>query len=73
MVTATFTAPALPDGVVAVIVVELVTLTPVAAVPPKVTEAPLTKFVPVMVTLVPPAIGPELGDIAVTVGAGTYV
>ena len=61
----------MPDGVVAVIVVELVTLTPVAALPPMVTVAPLTKFVPVMVTLVPPAIGPELGDIAVTVGGET--
>ena len=40
-----------------------------AALPPMVTVTPLTKFVPVMVTLVPPAVGPELGDIAVTVGA----
>ena len=33
-----------------------------------VTVAPLTKLVPVMVTLVPPAVGPEFGEIAVTVG-----
>ena len=71
MVITIFAEPAVPAGVVAVMVVELVTLTPVAALPPMVTVVPLTKFVPVMVTLVPPAVGPELGDIAVTVGAAT--
>jgi len=46
-----------------VIVVEFVTVKVVAFVP--------VKFVPVIVTLVPPAIGPELGLMLVTVGAAT--
>ena len=52
------------------IVVLLLTATPVAAVPPIFTVAPLTKFVPVIVTAVPPAVVPELGLILLTVGAG---
>jgi hypothetical protein len=36
--------------------------------PPIVTSAPATKFVPVMVTEVPPLVEPELGEIPVTVG-----
>jgi len=56
-------------GVVAVMVVLLTTVTPVAAVPPKATVAPETKLVPVMVTLVPPVVGPEVGEIEETVGA----
>jgi len=54
---------------VAVIEVELATVTLVAAVPPMVTVAPLKKFVPVMVTDVPPLVLPEVGEIEVTVGA----
>src|SRR5689334_18914993 len=46
------------------------TLTPVAAVPPKLTAAPATKFAPVTVTAVPPPVGPLLGDTLLTVGAG---
>jgi len=53
-----------------VIEVLLTTFTPVAAAPPRLTEAPDRKPVPVMVTLVPPAAGPELGAIEVTFGAG---
>src|ERR1051325_8334835 len=68
--TTTFTAPAACAGVVAVIDVLLTKLTPVAAVPPRVTVAPLTKFVPVIVTDVAPFVLPELGEMAVTVGAG---
>ena len=49
-VTVTATGPALPAGVVAVIVVEFTTTTLVAAAVPKVTVAPVAKFVPVMVT-----------------------
>ena len=58
LVTVTVTAPALPAGVVAVIEVLLTTTTLVAAVPPNVTVAPAAKFVPVMVTPVPPPTGP---------------
>ena len=55
LVTVTVTAPALPAGVVAVMVVLFTTTTFVAAVPPNVTVAPAAKFVPVIVTAVPPA------------------
>jgi len=73
LVTITFTAPAAWAGAVAVIDVLPVTLTPVAAVPPRLTVVPEAKFVPVMVTAVPPAAGPEFGVIELTVGAGlTY-
>ena len=70
-VTVTVAAPALPAGVVAVIWVLLTTTTFVAAAPPNVTVGPAAKFVPVMVTAVPPATGPILGDMPVTVGTGT--
>ena len=63
-VTTTSTSPAACAPVVAVIVVWLTTVTPVAATPPIVTVAPSTNSVPVIVTLVPPAAGPEVGAIA---------
>src|SRR5580658_5891965 len=69
--TFTVTAPALPAGAVAVILVLLTTVTFVAAVLPNVTVAPEAKFVPVMVTAVPPAAGPLFGDTLVTVGTTT--
>ena len=69
MVTVTVTAPALPAGVVAVMLV-LLTTTLVAAVPPNVTVAPAAKFVPVIVTAVPPAVDPLLGATLLTVGTG---
>ena len=71
MVKTTSLAPALSAGVVAVRLVALTKLTSFAAAPPIVTVAPLTKSVPVIVTLVPPAVGPEIGLIDVTVGAAT--
>ena len=67
-VTVTVAAPALPVGVVAVIVVLLTTTTLVAVAAPKVTAAPAPKFVPVMVTGVPPAVEPALGEMLVTAG-----
>jgi hypothetical protein len=54
--------------VVAVIEVLFTTTTFVAAVPPKVTVAPVAKFVPVMVTAVPPNVDPLLGLTLLTVG-----
>src|SRR5204863_9694461 len=73
-VTVTSTVPSACAGVLAVIDVALATLTFVAAVPPKATVAPLTKFVPLIVTDVPPAIGPLLGATLVIVGpAGAAV
>ena len=57
-----------PAGLIAVSWVGDSTCTPVAATPPKVTVAGLAKLVPVMVTVVPPAAGPDDGDTFVTVG-----
>jgi hypothetical protein len=54
---------------VALIVVLPTTLMFVAAVPPKVTVTPDTRLVPVILTDVPPPLGPEDGEIEVTVGA----
>jgi hypothetical protein len=68
LVTVTDTAPALPAGVVAVIVVLFTTTTLVAAVLPNFTVAPAAKFVPVIVTAVPPATGPPFGATLLTVG-----
>ena len=73
VVTSTLEAPALPAGVVAVMVVASTTLTPVAAVPPMVTAVAPVMSVPVMVTLVPPRVVPVLGEMLVTVGGATYV
>ena len=70
-VTVTVTAPALPAGVVAVMVVLFTKVTLVAAIPANVTVAPEAKFVPVMVTDVPPAVDPLLGETLVTVGGAT--
>jgi len=70
VVTTTSFAPAVPEGVTAVIEVALTTTTLVAAAPPTVTVAPL-KFVPVMVIAVPAVNGPEDGLTLAIVGAAT--
>ena len=68
MVTVTSTTPALPAGEVAVTeVAVLAVIEP--AVAPNVTEVAEVRLVPVMTTLVPPAVGPLLGVTEVTVGA----
>jgi hypothetical protein len=54
-------------------VVLFTTATLLAAVPANVTVAPVTKFVPVMVTAVPPDVEPLLGDTLVTVGDATIL
>ena len=69
VVTVTSAVP-LPVGIMAVIWVSLSTETIVAAVEPNVTVAPVTKFVPVMLTEVPPDVDPLLGLTLLTVGAG---
>ncbi len=63
LVTTTSTAPAAAwTGVVTSMRVESTKVTVVAASPSKVTlVTPLSKFVPVMVTEVPPAVGPLVG------------
>ena len=73
VVTRTSAAPALLLGLVAVIDVALLTVKLVAAVMPKVMPLALLKLVPVMVTLVPPAIGPAVGETPVTAGAAVKV
>ena len=73
LVTTTLTAPAECAAVVAVMEVELTTVTPVADVPPRLTVAPAEKPVPVIVTDVPPLVLPEVGEIELTVGAGAVL
>jgi len=70
VVTSTLAMPAVPAGVVAVMVVAFTTVMPVAELPPMVTAVAPVKLVPVIVTGVPPKVVPEVGEIAVTVGAG---
>jgi hypothetical protein len=60
-----------PAGETAVIEVLELTTTPLAAAVPNVTLAPAAKFVPVIVTLVAPAVGPLFGLNALTVGSAT--
>jgi hypothetical protein len=56
-----------PGGATALICVGPRTEKLVAGVPPKETALALLRFVPVIVTTVPPAVGPELGLSAPTV------
>ena len=71
VVTVTSMVPAPAAGEVAVIEVVELTVTPVAGVPPKLTVlAPTINPVPMIVTLVPPPAGPDVGEIDVTVGGG---
>jgi hypothetical protein len=69
VVTLMSTAP-VPAGEVAVIDVAELNVKLAAAVAPNVTAVTPVKLVPVMVTMVPPACGPAVGEIDVTVGAG---
>ena len=71
VVTVTLTVPADSAGEVATIDVDELTVTAVAVTVPNITVAPDTKPVPVMVTEVPPVVGPEVGLMAVTVGTAT--
>ena len=71
VVTVTSLLPAVPAGVVAVMEVALTTTKLVAAMPPTATLVAPVKFVPVIVIVVPPVIGPEGGLTLVIVGSGT--
>ena len=64
----TSTVP-VPAGEVAVIDVAELTVKLVALVAPNFTAVAPVKLVPAMVTDVPPAVGPDVGEIDVTVGA----
>ncbi len=71
VVTVISTVPG-PLGLdVAVIEVALLTVKLAAANGPNFTDVAPAKFVPVMLTIVPPASGPLVGEIAVTVGTGS--
>ena len=65
MVTKTLARPAAWAGVVAVIVVSLITVKFVK-VPPMFTAVAPVKFVPVIVTLPPPTVLPMVGEMAVS-------
>jgi hypothetical protein len=67
-VTVTSTAP-LPAGLVAVICVSELIVKLEAGVAPKLTPVAVLKVVPVIVTVVPPTAGPEVGLMLETVGA----
>ena len=62
------TAPVLRTGVIQVIVVLFTTLREVADNPPNVTKVASVKDVPVIVTLVPPAVLPVNGEMLVITG-----
>jgi hypothetical protein len=62
------TAPLLRVGVIQVIVVLFTTLIEVADNPPNVTKFAPVKDVPVSVTLVPPAVLPDDGEMPVIFG-----
>lgn len=67
VVTTTSRAPAVPDGVV--MTIDVAVLVPrIAAAPPTVTLVTPDRLLPEMVTLVPPAVGPALGEIEPMVG-----
>jgi hypothetical protein len=66
----TFAVLAVPAGVIAVISVSLTTEKLVAAAPPMVTEVAPVKPLPVIVTDVPPVIGPVAGEMPVKIGVG---
>ena len=68
VVTTTSAAPPVPGGEVAAISVPDTTVNDVAGTPPKVTAAAPERLLPVIVTAVPPATGPELGLTAKTDG-----
>src|SRR5690348_11781839 len=71
VVTVTSTVAAGASGDTASIDVSPFTVKLVAAVPPKPTAVAPVNPVPVMLTVVPPVAGPEVGETAVTLGAGT--
>jgi hypothetical protein len=67
------TVPADPAGAVATMAVSETIEKVLAAVAPKLTAEVPVKLVPMIVTTVPPAIPPEVGDTLVTAGAGAAV
>ena len=62
------TVPTLRAGVIQVVVVLFTTLIVVAANPSNVTDVAPVKFVPVIVTFVPPSVLPDDGEMSVMLG-----
>ena len=71
LVTCTACAPAAPAGVTARTCVADRNVMPVAATPLTRTVAPDTNAVPFTVMVVPPPVGPDVGETDVTAGAAT--
>ena len=71
MVTTTALFRPVPAGVRQLTEVAVLALKAVQAAPPMVTPVALARLLPLMVTLVPPAVLPVLGRMALTLGAGT--
>ena len=69
VLTVTCTVPE-PAGEVAVTCVADSALSALALAEPNLTSLAPVRFVPVIVTVVPPAAGPLVGETFVTVGAG---
>jgi hypothetical protein len=69
VVTVTPTAPKAPAGEIAVICVALL-MAKAALTDPKLTAVVPLKFVPVIVTEVPPVVAPKVGLISLMVGIG---
>ncbi len=69
VVTATLLEPKVPAGVTAVIFIDETTTMFVAFTPPTVTLVAPVRLVPMIVIAVPPAVGPDIGVIDVTVGS----
>ena len=73
VVTATLTAPRVPAGVTAVMLVGEITFKLVAATPPTVTLIAPVKFAPVIVIAVPPKVEPVTGETDEIVGGASIV
>lgn len=73
VISTTSTAPAVTAGATTVTDDPFTTVSDVPATPPNVTVDVLVKFVPVMVTLDPPATGPDDRTTREIVGASTNV
>ena len=71
MTTTTSLAPSVPAGEVAMTRVAETYTNPVAVTPPKVTPVALVKFVPSIVTVVPPVVAPTFGVIPFETMVGT--
>jgi hypothetical protein len=69
VVTIMPTAPALRAGVIQVIVVLFTMLREVATIPSNLTDVAPVKFVPVIVTFVPPTMAPDDGEMLLIAGS----